>query len=351
MVSVIIPCRNAGPWIAETVESALQDGCAEIILVDDGSTDRSNEIALEAGRGKLRVLAGKQRGVSAARNVGMAAASQPWIQFLDADDVLGGGKIARQLAFGERTGADVVYSDFRELCEVAAGTYEPGEWKRVDLSGDTSCRVFGWPQWIQIGAMLFRRAALDRVGGHDAAMTHIEEVNLYVRMALDGARFEHDGDHEAALWHRKHRSVVSLGASNRTGFHAGCLHNVQLAQAAWASTPEGLTPARRAALLDDYEFLARFYYVHDRPTFARIMENVRSLTPRFIPKAPAMLRRLSQILGYERAEALALRYRAAKQRWQALNGRTVDGGFWNKPSMAAYAKAAAGKGDEARGDA
>ena len=127
MVSVIIPCRNAGPWIAETVESALQDGCAEIILVDDGSTDRSNEIALETGRGKLRVLAGKQRGVSAARNVGMAAASQPWIQFLDADDVLGGGKIARQLAFGERTGANVVYSDFRELCEVAAGTYEPGE--------------------------------------------------------------------------------------------------------------------------------------------------------------------------------------------------------------------------------
>jgi len=78
---------------------------------------------------------------------------------------------------------------------------------------------------------------------------------------------------------------------------------------------------------------------------------VRSLTPRFIPKAPAMLRRLSQILGYERAEALALRYRAAKRRWQALNGRTVDGGFWNKPSMAAYAKAAAGKGGEARGDA
>ena len=124
-----------------------------------------------------------------------------------------------------------------------------------------------------------------------------------------------------------------------------------MAQAAWASTPQGLTPARRAALLDDYEFLARFYYVHDRTTFARIMESVRSLTPRFIPKAPALLRRLSQILGYERAEAVALRYRVAKQRWHALNGRTVDDGFWNKPSMAVYAKAAAAEGDEARGDA
>ena len=129
MVSVIIPCRNAEPWIAETVTSALQHGCAEILLVDDGSTDRSNEIALDAGRGNLRVLPGERRGVSAARNVGMAAATQPWIQFLDADDVLGDGKIARQLAWGERTGADVVYGDFRELCEVARGEYRP--WTRL----------------------------------------------------------------------------------------------------------------------------------------------------------------------------------------------------------------------------
>jgi glycosyltransferase involved in cell wall biosynthesis len=333
MVSVIIPCRNAEPWIAETVTSALQDGCTEILLVDDGSTDRSNEVALEAGRGKLRVLAGARRGVSAARNVGMAAATQPWIQFLDADDVLGDGKIARQLTSGEQSGADVVYGDFRELCEVAIGQYQPGEWKRVDLTGDTSCRVFGWPQWIQIGAMLFRRRALDRVGGHDAAMTHIEEVNLYFRLALDGARFAHDGAVDVAVWHRKHRSVVSLGASNRTGFHAGCLHNVELARNAWQLTPEGLTSERRKALLDDYEFLARFYYVHDRPTFRRVMESIRLLTPAFIPSGPPMLRRLSRLVGYERAEAVALRYRGAKQWWRSISGRSTDRGFWHKPSI------------------
>lgn len=333
MVSVIIPCRNAEPWIAETVKSALQDGCAEILLVDDGSTDQSNEVALDAGRGKLRVLAGERRGVSAARNVGMAAATQPWIQFLDADDVLGDGKIARQRAFGERTGADVVYGDFRELWEVADGQYQPGEWKRVDLNGDASCRVFGWPQWIQIGAMLFRRSALDRVGGHDGAMTHIEEVNLYLRMALDGSRFLHDGSPDVAVWHRKHRSIVSLGASNRAGFHAGCLHNVELARKAWPQTPEGLTPERRKALLDDYEFLARFYYVHDRPKFHDVMNAVRTLTPNFIPSAPPMLRRLSQVIGYEQAEAVALTYRNAKRWWRSVRGGNADEGFWHKPSL------------------
>jgi glycosyltransferase involved in cell wall biosynthesis len=351
MVSVIVACRNAEPWIAEAVRSALQEGCAEILLVDDGSSDRSNEIALEAGCGKLRVLPGERRGVSAARNVGMIAATQPWIQFLDADDVLGDGKIARQLTFGEHTGADVVYGDFRELCEVAVGQYEPGEWRRVDLTGDTSSRVFSWPQWIQIGAMLFRRSALNRVGGHDAAMTHIEEVNLYLRLALDGARFMHDGASGEAVWHRKHRSVVSLGASNRAGFHAGCLHNVELARNAWQSTPEGLTFERRRVLLDDYEFLARFYYVHDRPTFQRVMKSIRSLAPDFVPSAPPMLRRLSQLIGYEQAEAIALRYRDAKQRWQSILGRKADQGFWNKPAMPSYAKATAGKRDQVGGDA
>ncbi len=351
MVSVVIPCRNAEPWIAETVASALQEDCTEILLVDDGSTDNSNAVAREVGRGRLRVLPGERRGVSAARNVGMAAATQPWIQFLDADDVLGDRKVARQLAFGERTGADVVYGDFRELCEVAVGQYQPGEWKRVDLTGDVSCRVFGWPQWIQIGAMLFRRGALDRVGGHDAAMTHIEEVNLYLRLALDGARFLHDGAPDVAVWHRKHRSVVSLGASNRAGFHAGCLHNVELAMRAWQSSPDGLTPARRQALLDDFEFLARFYYVHDRPTFRRVMAGLKALTPNFVPSGPPLLRRLSRLIGYEQAEAVALRYRDVKQRYRSIRGQQADEGFWDKPSMSTYAKATAGKRDEVRSDA
>jgi glycosyltransferase involved in cell wall biosynthesis len=333
MVSVIIPCRNAEPWIAEAVKSALQEGCAEILLVDDGSTDRSNDAAVEAGCGKVRVLPGERRGVSAARNVGMAAATQPWIQFLDADDVLGDGKIARQLAYGEQTSADVVYGDFRELWEVASGQFQAGEWKRVDLSGDTSCRVFGWPQWVQIGAMLFRRSALERVGGHDAAMTHIEEVNLYLRLALAGVVFRRDRSGEVAVWHRKHRSIVSLGASSRQGFHAGCLHNVELAMSAWQSTREGLTRERKKALLDDYEFLARFYFVEDPATFQRVMASLRTLTPRFVPSAPPMLRRLSQLIGYERAEAVALRYREMKRRWQSMTGRGADGGFWHKPSI------------------
>jgi glycosyltransferase involved in cell wall biosynthesis len=333
MVTVVIPCRNAEAWIAETVKSALQEGCVEILLVDDGSTDRSNEVALAAGQGRLRVLTGPQLGVSAARNVGLAQATQPWVQFLDADDLLGEGKIARQMAVGEREEADAVYGDFRELCEVAPGRFEAGRWWRTDLTGDTSCRVFGWSQFIQIGAMLFRREAIARVGGSDPSMRHIEDINLYFRLAVAGARFVHEPGHDVAVWHRKHRTIVSLGASNRASFHAGCLHNIELAHDTWAATAEGLTPARRKALLDDYEFLARFYYEHDRATFRHVMERIHSISPRYLPTAPSTLRRLSRVIGYERAEAVALRYRRLKHWWRAAHGRKVDDGFWHKPSV------------------
>jgi glycosyltransferase involved in cell wall biosynthesis len=333
MVSVIIPCRNAEPWIADAVRSALQDGCVELILVDDGSTDRSNERALAAGDGKLRVIAGNGGGVSAARSLGIAASTQPWVQFLDADDVLGTGKIARQLAAAEREAADVVYGDFQELCETRPGLFAPGRVWRTDLSGDTSARVFGWTQFIQIGAMLFRRQALDRVGGSDPRMRHIEDINLYLRLALGGARFVHEPGEQIAVWHRKHRSVVSLGARDRTSFHAGCLHNIVLAHDAWAASQEGLTPLRRRVLLDDYEFLARFYYEHDRRVFDQVMSRVRAIEPRYVPAAPALLRRLSQIIGYEGAEAVALRYRSVKAHVRRLRRQPEPGDLWGRPSI------------------
>lgn len=330
MVSVVIPCRNAEPWIGDAVRSALQDGCAEIVVVDDGSTDRSSERAIEAGDGRLRVITGNGAGVSAARNIGTAATTQPWVQYLDADDRLVEGKIARQLDVAGRTDADVIYGDFQELCEVAPGVFEPGRLWRTDLSGDASARVFGKSQFVQIGAMLFRRSALDRIGGFDVTMRHIEDVNLYLRLALAGATFVRD--EAVAVWHRKHRSVVTLGASDRAGFHAGCLRNIVLAHDAWAAGREGLTPERAAALLADYEFLARFYFEHDRRVFREVMARIRAIEPAYVPTEPPLLRRLSKVVGYERAEAVALRYRAVKAAVRRAVGRESRD-LWGQPSI------------------
>src|SRR5215470_4845923 len=110
MVSIIIPCFNAERWLAETLRSALaQSGInREIILVDDGSTDQSREIAAQFTAQGVHVIDQANRGASAARNAGLRAAKGKWIQFLDADDLLGPEKLARQVAALERAGEDVL---------------------------------------------------------------------------------------------------------------------------------------------------------------------------------------------------------------------------------------------------
>ena len=97
-VAVVIPCYNAGLTLAQTLESAIgQPGLAELVVIDDGSTDGSAEIArryLPADR----VIEGPNRGVSAARNRGITETRSEWLLFLDADDLLTPGTIERRLA-------------------------------------------------------------------------------------------------------------------------------------------------------------------------------------------------------------------------------------------------------------
>ena len=87
-VSVVIPCHNAGRWIAGALRSAAQQTCPahEIIVVDDSSSD--NSLAeIEASGVDVKLLRVNARNAAAARNAGIEAASGDWIALLDADDV------------------------------------------------------------------------------------------------------------------------------------------------------------------------------------------------------------------------------------------------------------------------
>ncbi len=96
-ISVVIPAYNAEDFIGEALESvhAQTWPISEIIVVDDGSSDRTAEIAQSLG---ALVIRQQNRGISAARNVGIRAATEPWIAFLDADDIWQPEKIEYQWA-------------------------------------------------------------------------------------------------------------------------------------------------------------------------------------------------------------------------------------------------------------
>lgn len=101
-VSAIIPTYNRADCVFEALDSILaqkSDPC-EIIVVDDGSTDRTPEL-LTPYESSIKIIRQTHQGVSAARNAGICAATAQWIAFLDSDDLWLPDKILRQLEFFE----------------------------------------------------------------------------------------------------------------------------------------------------------------------------------------------------------------------------------------------------------
>lgn len=105
-VSILIPCFNAAPWLAATLDSAFAQTwpACEIILVDDGSTDGSLAIARRYEARGLKVIVQANRGASAARNTALRTATGDYMQYLDADDLLAPDKIAMQMKLASAVG-------------------------------------------------------------------------------------------------------------------------------------------------------------------------------------------------------------------------------------------------------
>jgi len=100
LVSILIPAFNAEPWICDTIRSALAQTWPnkEIIVVDDGSTDRTLALARKFESDSVTVIAKANEGAAATRNRSYLLSKGDYIQWLDADDLLSPDKIERQLA-------------------------------------------------------------------------------------------------------------------------------------------------------------------------------------------------------------------------------------------------------------
>ena len=106
LVSILIPCYNAEKWLKETIESALSQTWPnkEIIIVDDGSTDNSLQIAKQYESATVKVISQENKGGSAARNKALEYAQGDYIQWLDADDILAPDKIEKQMVVAQQIG-------------------------------------------------------------------------------------------------------------------------------------------------------------------------------------------------------------------------------------------------------
>lgn len=178
-VSVVIPAYNAARTLARTVESVAtqEPRPAQIIVVDDGSTD--DTLAVARSLEDVQVLDQANAGPSVARNTGLFAATGEWVAFVDADDVWLPGKLALQLACIRRLPDAVVVA---------------GDWVRDSITrAPTRARVrlFSYRDLLtlnrfQTSTVLVKTAVAKALGGFESALDGVEDWEMWLRCSRVG---------------------------------------------------------------------------------------------------------------------------------------------------------------------
>jgi glycosyltransferase involved in cell wall biosynthesis len=180
LLSIIVPAYNAEVYLAETLASVLEQNWQplELLVVDDGSSDRSIPIAESFGN-CVRVLACPHRGLAATRNSGIVAARGEFLLHLDADDLLTPNSIAvRMHHFASDTTLDIVTGRLVCFLSPEMAIEERGRYV-----------VPPEPQQGHLpGAAIIRSAAFDRFGLLDERFEVNADLNWSVRAQDEGAR-------------------------------------------------------------------------------------------------------------------------------------------------------------------
>ena len=198
-VSVVVPAYERADVVGRAIDSALAQTVEdiEIVVVDDGSSDDTRAVAEGYDDPRVRYLAhDTNRGVSAARNTGVAAADGDYVAFLDSDDEWLPRKLDRQLATLDERGAgwvgaycDVATAGLSSLGRLAGLVSErlfrsraPREGGRELAEALLSMQVFMGPG----STLLVERAVLEAAGGFDEGLSIYEDWDLVLRVLARG---------------------------------------------------------------------------------------------------------------------------------------------------------------------
>jgi glycosyltransferase involved in cell wall biosynthesis len=216
-ISAIMAAYNAGPYIAEALDSMLSQTrpADEIIVVDDGSTDETAEV-LRRYAARVTVLSQQNSGPAHALNVGVSAAQGDAFAFLDADDLWVPEKLEIQVA--------ALCSD--PALEAVFGAIQQFVSPELDAA---TARTFAIPDAPQPGisktAMLIHRCAFLRIGPFDERQTAADFVDWYARASGLGLRFRVLP--QVVTWRRQHRD--NLGRRRRADQHDELLQSLKRA--------------------------------------------------------------------------------------------------------------------------
>jgi len=184
VVSVVLAARNEETRIGRAIESILLQtlDAWELIVVDDGSRDKTGSVARSFTDPRVHVVTTPARGLAPALNSGIARARGPFVARQDADDLSLPHRLERQVAFlEERPDVAVVGSRWREL-----GPHGRPVRPRTRFVAGRVNDVLPSFNPLMHAAVVFRKAVFERIGGYDETLRFAQDYDLWFRLAHAG---------------------------------------------------------------------------------------------------------------------------------------------------------------------
>jgi glycosyltransferase involved in cell wall biosynthesis len=265
-VSIIIPVFNSLPYLAGTIESALRQTypVKEIIIVDDGSTDGSFELARQYENEQVQVVRQQNAGAAVARNTGLALATGDYIQFLDAGDLLDPYKIEAQVKalHGLQTKLAVCnYIQFSDDAELRM-PYYPDQSSFIYSSDDPLDFLVnlwggkGAYNFIQTNCWLVPKAFIEQAGNWRSYRCPDDDGEFFARMILASNGIVHVPD--VYNYYRMAAGANQLSSNTNTEYLENTLLTIDLKSS--YLTAKGVHPQMKKAMATQYLRFAVYQY-------------------------------------------------------------------------------------------
>jgi glycosyltransferase involved in cell wall biosynthesis len=209
LVSILIPVYNKVEFLQQTLDSALNQTYSntEIILVNDGSTDRSLEVLQQyAGLNpdKITLIDSPNRGVSAATNLCLQDAKGDYIQFLDADDLMSPDKIENQIKLllgkGPKEVATCEWVTFKGDID-RCNRVPDGVFQNFDSGQDLLLRFWNYQEMMAISSYLTHRDLIHKAGPWDESLSINQDGEFFARVLLHAEQVLYEP--EGKVYYRK----------------------------------------------------------------------------------------------------------------------------------------------------
>lgn len=317
LVSILIPAYNSEQWLAETLSSAINQTWQrkEIIVVDDGSRDRTFEIANSFSARGVKVVKQANGGAPAARNAALALAQGDYIQWLDADDLLHPEKIARQM---ERASADhktlLTSAWGKFFFRTGKARFEPDSLWRDHAPVEWIMTRLKDNVWMNPAVWLVSRDLTERAGPWDARLSssgdddgeyvcRLAAVSDAVAFVPEARCYYRIGTAGSLNWNME-TSSKSLGS---------LLLSMQLTAGHLLSLED--SPRTRDAALTYLRTFSSYFYGTDGPYFERLAAFARRLGGEIPPpRASWKYLPFEAVIGRRATSTVIRNWRAVKLR-------------------------------------